>query len=87
MIVVLVYRPEATSGAGLNELPHSQVPLEGVEVYGMYYEAESKFVDEMIEGLAKEHPAWHFHIEPHVKSYVGFHTDRLKVPKQAGYRE
>lgn len=87
MIVVLVYRPEATTGAGLAEEPHGTVPFEGIEVHGMYYEAEAKYVDEMVDQLKNEHPSWHFMIDPHVKSYVGFHTDRLKVPKQAGGRD
>lgn len=86
MIVVLVYRPEATSAAGLNEMQHFQVPFEGIEVYGMYYEAEEKYVLEMVNDLKDNHPDWHFQIDPHVKSYVGFHTDRLKVPKQTGRR-
>ena len=80
MIVVLVYRPEAVSGAGVAEQPHNDVPFEGIEVYGSYYEAESAGVDEMVMALSREHPGWHFHIEPNVKSYVGFHPERLKVP-------
>lgn len=86
MIVVLVYRSEGTSGAGLNDEPHGTVPFEGIEIYGMYYEAEEKYVMEMVNKLKDENPSWHFMIDPHVKSYVGFHADKLKVPKQAGRR-
>lgn len=87
MIVVLVYRPEAVSGAGVAENPHGDNPFEGVEIYGMYYEAEEKYVLEMVDQLKDEHADWHFQIDPHVKSYVGFHTDRLNVPKWAGGKE
>jgi hypothetical protein len=82
VIVVLVHRPDNTTGQ-----LHDKVPFEGVEVYGMYYEAEEKYVDEMIVVLKDEHPSWQFMLDRHVKSYVGFHTDRLKVPKQAGGRD
>jgi hypothetical protein len=84
MIVVMVYRPEA------GEYPpgmHEDDPFDGIEIYGMYYEAEEKYVLEMVDELKDKNPKWHFHIDPHVKSYVGFHTDRLKVPRQAGHRE
>lgn len=77
MIVVLVYRPEA------GEYPpgmHEDDPFDGIEIYGSYYEAEEKSVMEMIDGLLVQHPGWRFHIDPHVKSYVGFHPERLKVP-------
>ncbi len=87
MIVVLVYRPEAVSGAGVAENPHGDNPFEGVEIQGMYYEAEEKYVMEMIDKLKDENPSWHFMSDPHVKSYVGFHSDKLKVPKQAGGRD
>jgi hypothetical protein len=77
MIVVMVHRPETADG-------DTSDPFDGVEIYGMYYEAEEKYVMEMIDDLTVQHPDWHFNIDPHVKSYVGFHPDRLKVPKQAG---
>jgi hypothetical protein len=80
MIVVMVHRPEAADG-------DTSDPFDGIEIYGSYYEAEEKYVLEMVEGLVVQHPDWHFHIDPHVKSYVGFHTDRLKVPKQAGFKD
>jgi hypothetical protein len=81
MIVVLVYRPEARMI--LDELE----PLDGVEVYGCYIEAENKYVMEMIDQLKVEHPDWHFQIEPNEKLKVGFHTEKLDVPKQAGFKE
>lgn len=70
MIVVLVYRPEAVSGAGVEEQPHKSGPFEGIEIYGMYYEAENDAVTAMLDKLTDEHPDWHFHVEPHVKSTV-----------------
>jgi len=80
MIVVLVHRPEAAGGDASD-------PFDGIEVQGCYVEAEHKYVMEMIEGLVKEHPNWHFQIEPNEKLKVGFHTERLDVPKQAGFKE
>jgi hypothetical protein len=63
MIVVLVYRPEAVSGAGLGERPHEEDPFEGVEVFGIFYKAEEKWVMEYIDSKRKENPGWRFHLE------------------------
>ncbi len=63
MIVVLVYRPEAVSGAGFGERPHGEDPFEGIELLGIFYKAEEKWVMEYVEMQQAAHPTWKFHLD------------------------
>lgn len=67
MIVVLVYRPEAVSGAGLGERPHEEDPFEGVDVFGLYHEGQEKQANDLIDKARLENPGWKFCIDPKVK--------------------
>lgn len=87
-IVVLVYRPEAADGPHQSSAQDDFDPFNGVEVYGLYMDAESKGVMEMITRLSGEHPKWMFHLDYNVKTQVGFpDAQRANLPKPAGNRK
>ncbi len=68
MIVVLVYRPEAADGVGTD----GSVPdFDGIEVYGIYYPAEEKQVEELVDKLAVQNPTWKFHMSGGHKMKIG----------------
>ena len=75
MIVVLVYRPEVVDD--------SAQPFDGVEVYGVYLDAEEKAVMGMIDGLMAEHPQWQFTVSEE-KLKVGFDVGKYNIPRPAG---
>jgi hypothetical protein len=72
MIVVLVYRPEATDGPHQSSAQDDFDPFNGIEIYGSYMDAEDKAVTEMVNKLADANPKWHFHISPNETVQVGF---------------
>ena len=87
MIVVLVYRPEATDGPHQSSAQDDHDPFNGVEVYGVYMDTEYKSVMNMVNDLADEHPKWRLHISPNEKLKVGFNVASANVPKPAGGRK
>jgi len=87
VIVVLVYRPEATDGPHQSSAQDDYDPFNGVEVYGIYMDAEYKAVMNMVNDLADEHPKWRLHISPNETVKVGFNTDKANVPNPAGGRK
>jgi hypothetical protein len=76
VIVVLVFRPEAT------EVQPN--PFDGIEVYGIYMDAEYKQVMVMVEDLADKNPEWRIHVSPNEKLKVGFNVADANVPKPSG---
>lgn len=81
MIVVLVYRPEATDGPHQSSAQDDFDPFNGVEVYGIYMDAEVKAVESMVLKLSEENPKWHLHISPNEKLKVGFTAADANIPK------
>jgi len=80
MIVVMVYRPEATVGPHQSSAQDDFDPFNGIEIYGTYYDAEDKSVMAMIDQLKVEHPGWKFHMSVE-KIKVGFpETLKRKQP-------
>lgn len=69
MIVVLVYRPEAADGGDANDPEADR--FDGIEVYGVYMDAENRAVMEMVNGLKDANPKWQFCIS-NEKLKVGF---------------
>ena len=71
MIVVLVYRPEAADSPDESD---AQDRFDGIEVYGIYYDAESVAVTEMVDSWKETHPKWHVLISTGDKIKVGPNT-------------
>jgi len=82
MIVVLVHRPEGVEP----RLHYQPRPFDGIEVQGIYYDAEEKAVVQMMDDLRKQHPDWVFHFETGIKAKIGFNVGQYKIPKGASNR-
>jgi hypothetical protein len=84
MIVVLIHRPEEMDGPHQSSAQDDYDPFNGVEIYGIYMDAEYKAVMDMVNDLADANPKWHIHVSPNEKMKVGFNTATANIPKPAG---
>lgn len=57
--VLSVYRPEAADDPDSRDPGH---PFDGIEIYDVFQTEGGAFAK--ANRLRKEHPGWHFHIEP-----------------------
>lgn len=72
MIIVSVYRPEATDGPHQSSHQDDYDPFNGVEVFGVFDDSFGPVLVAKLAEVTAVHPKWHFEIDagPHQSSLL-----------------